>query len=168
MREPTFVPEHLPIDDLLAQMRRSNTQLAIVQDEYGGTAGLVTIEDLLEEIVGEIQDEYDPEQTMVETDLETGASLVDARMTIDDVNDELNLSLPTVDFDTIGGLVFGLIGRPPATGDKVETTVGADGELTVRFQVTKADGRRLQQVSIESFPTPSETEAETTKAAASE
>jgi putative hemolysin len=158
MREPTFVPEHLPIDDLLTQMRRSNTQLAIVQDEYGGTAGLITIEDLIEEIVGEIQDEYDPEQKMVETDLQTGASLVDARMTIDDVNEELNLSLPTVDFDTIGGLVFGLIGRPPEPGDTVDTTVGADGELTVRFQVTKADGRRLQQVSIESFPTPSDVE----------
>jgi CBS domain containing-hemolysin-like protein len=168
LREPFFVPEQMRTDELLEHMRRSNTQLAIVQDEYGGTAGLVTVEDLLEEIVGEIQDEYDVEQPMIERD-EDGAALADARIAIDDVNEELNLSLPTVDFDTIGGLVFGLFGSPPAVGDTIDTVDGEDDDRIVRFTVTKADGRRLQQIKIEigsserqeAKPEPDERAAET-------
>jgi putative hemolysin len=148
LRAPFFVPGQMRTDELLERMRRSNTQLAIVQDEYGGTQGIVTIEDLLEEIVGEIQDEYDVERPLVERD-ESGAALVDARMAIDEVNEELGLDLPSSDFDTVGGLVFGLFGRPPLVGDSIETIDGPDGDLAVRFTVTKADGHRLQELRIE-------------------
>lgn len=148
MRAPFFVPEQMLTDELLEQMRRSNMQMAIVQDEYGGTAGLVTIEDLIEEIVGEIRDEYDVEQPMVSRD-GSGAALVDARMAIDDVNDELGLTLPTTDFDTVGGLVFGLFGRPALVGDSIELLDPAAGEPAIRFTVTKADGHRLQELRIE-------------------
>ena len=152
MRVPFFVPEQMRTDDLLDEMRRSNMQLAIVQDEYGGTAGLITIEDLVEEIVGEIRDEYDVEQPMILIEPDSGAALVDARMSIDDVNDKLGLALPTTDFDTVGGFVFGLFGRPPTVGESIDTEAAPDHEIDVRFTITKADGRRLQQLRIETVP----------------
>jgi putative hemolysin len=160
MRAPFFVPEQMRTDELLDEMRRSNMQLAIVQDEYGGTAGLVTIEDLLEEIVGEIRDEYDVEQPHILRDEEAGAYLVDARADIDDVNSELGLALSTDDFDTIGGFVFGQFGKPPQTGDSIDIIDGPDHDIQVKFTITKADGRRLQQLRIETEPYVPESEDE--------
>ena len=158
MRAPFFVPEQMRTDELLESMRHSNMQLAIVQDEYGGTAGLITIEDLLEEIVGEIRDEYDVEHSMITRDHASGSALIDARMPIEDVNSALNLSFSTEDFDTIGGYVFGLFGHPPLAGEQIETTTRSTetgvSELGVRFTVTKADGRRLQQLKVETYPAP--------------
>lgn len=145
MRLPLLVPENKPIDELLEELRRSNIQLAIVQDEYGGTAGLVTIEDLLEELVGEIKDEYDTDEP--DTDepsiktLDANTALIDGRTGIDDLNEQMGLALPHEDFDTVGGFVFGLFGRQPGEGD----AVGHDG---MEFVVTKTDGRRIHEVRL--------------------
>jgi putative hemolysin len=140
VRSPFFVPENKRVDDLLDEFRRSNSQMAIVQDEYGGTAGLVTIEDLLEELVGEIQDEYDVEEPMVVRE-EDGSAIVDSRLNIDAVNEELGTELSREDFDTIGGYVFGQFGRPPLQGDSIT----CNGLI---FTIEKADGRRIQKIRI--------------------
>lgn len=146
MRRPLVVPENRPVDELLDELRGSNIQLAIVQDEYGGTAGLVTIEDLLEELVGEIKDEYDTDEP--DTDhpliraLDANTSLIDGWTDIDDVNEQMGLSLPHEDFDTVGGFVFGLLGRQPEEGE----SVGYDG---MEFTVTQTDGRRILEVRLD-------------------
>ncbi|HEY3329404.1 MAG TPA: hemolysin family protein [Capsulimonadaceae bacterium] len=144
MRRIGHVPENKRVDDLLEEFRRARSQIAIVQDEYGGTAGLVTVEDLLEEIVGEIQDEYDVEQPKIVRE-ENGAADIDARLNIDDVNDELDLNISSDDFDTIGGFVFGLLGHMPVKGETVDHE-----ELS--FTVTEADGRRIYRLRIEIKP----------------
>jgi len=139
-RTPLLVPENKRVDELLEEFRRSHTQLAIVQDEYGGTAGLVTIEDLLEELVGEIKDEYDRDEPMLQV-VDEDKAIIDGRMGIDDVNEQLGLDLPEEDFDTIGGFVFGLFGREPREG---ETMRHGD----VEFTVTKTDARRIQTIEM--------------------
>jgi len=140
MRPPLMVPENRRIDDLLDEFRRSSVQLAIIQDEYGGTAGLVTVEDLLEELVGEIQDEYDQEDARFQT-LAPGVYRIDARMAIDDLNDLLDLDLPHEDFDTIGGFVFGQFGRQPEAGESVCYE-------NLEFTVEKTDGRRVDEITL--------------------
>jgi CBS domain containing-hemolysin-like protein len=146
MRSGYFVPDNKRVDELLEEFRQSNLQLTIVQDEYGGTAGLATIEDLLEEIVGEIQDEYDEEEQMIVVEGD-GLAEADGRAMLSDINGQLSMELPTVDYDTVGGFVFGLFGRPPSTGEEI------DYENT-RFVVTKANGRRVQRLKI--MPKPEE------------
>lgn len=145
MRAPLFVPENKRIDELLDEFRRSNIQLAIVQDEYGGTAGLVSIEDLLEELVGDIQDEYDQDdpdaQRSALVSLDAQNTLVDGRMAIDDLNEQMGLNLPHDDFDTVGGFVFGLFGRQPTEGEVVRND-------DMEFVVTKSDGRRVQEIRL--------------------
>ncbi len=113
-----YVPDTKRIDALLPEMRGNRIHMAIVVDEYGGTDGLLTLEDLVEEIFGEIQDEYDFEKPVLQQ-VASGEYMVQARMTIKDVNDELGLSLPEEDFDTIGGLVLQLTGRIPVPGEQV-------------------------------------------------
>jgi len=140
MRLPLIVPENRRVDELLDEFRRSSVQIAVIQDEYGGTAGLVTMEDLLEELVGDIQDEYDQEEAQLQT-LEPGIYRVDARMGIDDLNELLDLSLPHEDFDTVGGLVFGLLGRQPEEG----LCVHHDG---LKFVVEKIEGRRVDKIRL--------------------
>jgi putative hemolysin len=140
LRTPYFVPDNKRVDELLEEFRNSNLQMTIVQDEYGGTAGVATIEDLIEEIVGEIQDEYDQEEQMIVVAGE-GIAEADGRATIGDINQELSLELPTTDYDTIGGFIFGLFGRPPSTGEEIDYE-------DIRFQVTKTNGRRVQRVRI--------------------
>jgi putative hemolysin len=157
MRPPYIIPENKKVDELLAEFKKSKIQLAIVVDEYGGTAGLVTVEDLIEEIVGDIMDEYDVEEPMVEVIDET-TSIVDARMPIDEINEQIGLDLPEEEFDTIGGFVFGLFGKQPHLGESVEY----DGaELTIE----KTDGRRIHKVKIVKIQHPeaeeSESEAQT-------
>jgi putative hemolysin len=144
LRAAYFVPENKRVDELLEEFRRSNLQMAVVQDEYGGTAGLATIEDLLEEIVGEIQDEYDDEEQMIVLEGD-GIAEADGRAMLTDVNEQLDLELPTADYDTIGGFIFGLFGRPPSTGEEIDYE-------DVRFLVTKANGRRVQRLRIEPKP----------------
>lgn len=154
MRVIGHVPENKRVDELLEEFRRSKSQIAIVQDEYGGTAGLATVEDLLEEIVGEIQDEYDVEQPKI-VHAEDGVAEVDARLHIDDVNEGLGLDLDSDDFDTIGGLVFGLFGHMPIKGETIDY-----GSVT--FTITDADGRRVYRIRIEQRATEDdETQAET-------
>ena len=122
IRDPFFVPETKRVSELIADLRRSQQQLAIVQDEYGGTEGLVTIEDLLEEIVGDIRDEYDVDEPEFKT-ISEHESIIDGGMSIDDVNDRLGTSLPGEDYDTIGDLVFGLLGHEPRRASTSTTTV---------------------------------------------
>jgi putative hemolysin len=144
LRTPLFVPESITIDDLLRQLQRRKVHLAVVLDEYGGTAGLVTIEDLLEEIVGEIQDEYDVEEPMV-VRLDEDRARIDGRASVDELGelwDDLDVEAILEDreeYDTLGGLMFHRIGRVPRPGDEVRV-----GVLTLTVETT--DGRRAGKV----------------------
>jgi CBS domain containing-hemolysin-like protein len=139
-RPAYFVPESKKIDELLKEMQRNKTQMAIVVDEYGGTAGIVTLEDILEEIVGEIEDEYDKERELIKK-IDDNTAIVDARALIEDVNEELGLSLSDEEADTLGGLVYALLGKVPEEGESVELD-------SVTLTVEKTDGRRITKVRI--------------------
>lgn len=139
-RPVTFVPEGMEVARLFQRLREEQVSLAVVLDEFGATQGLVTIEDIVEEIVGEIVDEYDDSPRPI-TALGEEASLVDGRLAVDVVNRELGLNLPTDTADTIGGLVFFSLGRLPRIGDRIQY----DGwELIVE----EVDGRRIQTVKL--------------------
>ncbi|TAK63860.1 MAG: HlyC/CorC family transporter, partial [Dehalococcoidia bacterium] len=139
-RPPYFIPETKRVDDLLAELRQSKVHIAIVVDEYGGTAGLVTIEDLLEEIVGEIQDEYDREEAPIERVSATEA-IIDARVSIDALSElfDYEPDEDDQDYDTVGGFVYHHLGKVPVAGDEVRV----DG-LTLR--VLSVLGRRIKKV----------------------
>jgi putative hemolysin len=143
LRTPVFVPESMSVDDLLHELQRRKVHLAIVLDEYGGTAGLVTIEDLLEEIVGEIQDEYDEEEPMI-VRLSDDEARVDGRAAVDDLAELFEMQVPLEDedeYDTVGGLIYHRIGGVPKPGD----LVALDG-LTLTVEST--DGRRVSKVLV--------------------
>ena len=140
MRPVHYVPETKKIDELLGDFRRQRTHIAIVLDEYGGTAGIVTIEDLLEEIVGEIQDEYDAEELSVRP-IDPHTVEVDGSMQLEELNELLGVDLPHEDFDTIGGLILHLLGRAPVEGEQV-------GSSGLRFSVAKVVGRRVKRVIV--------------------
>ena len=146
LRTPLFVPESITIDDLLRQLQRRKVHLAVVLDEYGGTAGLVTIEDLLEEIVGEIQDEYDVEEPMV-VRLDHDRARIDGRASVDELGelwDDLDVDALLEDreeYDTLGGLLFHRIGGVPKPGDQVRV-----GALTLTVETTA--GRRAGKVLV--------------------
>ncbi len=148
VRDATFIPETKQIDDLLRELQEQSVHIAFVVDEYGATTGLVTIEDILEEIVGEIVDEHDHEEPLVEL-VEDGVWVIDARLPVDDLNDLLSVSLPDDDWDTVGGLVVGALGHVPAVGEQVE--LGG-----VRFVTSRVQGRRVAQVRVEASTTPVE------------
>src|SRR3989339_848832 len=118
LRPAIFIPETKKVAELLHEMQAARTHLAIIVDEYGMTSGLVTLEDLIEEIVGEIHDEFERDEKMVE---EIGANtyLIDGKLSLNDLNDRLNLDLPVEDYDTIGGFVFGHLGKSPSVGQVV-------------------------------------------------
>ncbi|HZV79697.1 MAG TPA: hemolysin family protein [Candidatus Binatus sp.] len=156
MRPAKAIPETKKVDELLREMQAEKVSVAIVVDEYGGTAGLVTMEDLLEEIVGEIMDEYDiaEHDRLAEIKhMADGEAVVDARMRIADVNEELGLHLPTEDYESIGGYAFGQFGRVPLPGDAISLENG------VSLVVEETAGRRLRSVRIK--------KAQTTNGAAS-
>jgi putative hemolysin len=141
MREAYFIPETKDVGELLREFRKTNTQMAIIKDEYGGTAGLVTVEDLLEEIVGEIRDEYDEEEPMVQL-IDEHTAVVNARMRIDDFNDSLGHELPeSEEYDTIGGYVFDLLGHQPEDGEEV-----VSGHT--RFTVQTTEGGRITRIRV--------------------
>jgi magnesium and cobalt exporter, CNNM family len=140
LRPATFVPETKKVAGLLREMQSERFHLAIVVDEYGGTAGLVTLEDLIEELVGEIIDEYDGEEQPIEQ-LPTGEISVNARMNIDDLNEMLDSELPEGDWDSVGGLLIGLLGHVPVEGEVAEV----DG---VRLRAEKVTGRRIGRIVI--------------------
>lgn len=139
-RPPYFIPESKRVDELLGELRQSKVHMAIIVDEYGGTAGLVTIEDLLEEIVGEIQDEYDREEARIERVNESEA-ILDARVSIDALRELFDFDVrgEEQDYDTIGGFVYHHLGKVPVAGDEVQV----DG-LTLR--VLSVIGRRIKKV----------------------
>jgi len=139
MRPPLFVPGTREVEDVLADMKRLKVHLAIVLDEYGGTAGLVTMEDLLEEIVGEIFDEYDPAEGMPVDP--AGGSTLEGAMPISEFNAEYATQLDDADYTTLGGFLFGQLGRLPKPGDQIPT-----GELT--FEIVEMDGRRVKTVRV--------------------
>jgi putative hemolysin len=141
LRPAYFVPETKDLGPLLTEFRRTNQHMAIVVDEYGSTHGIVTLEDLLEEIVGEIEDEYDmPDDSVQQIDDHTVR--VDGTFPIDDFNERFRRELPQEDYHTLAGFVFGELGRAPEAGDEVVW----DG---VRFQVVETDGPRIEQLEIE-------------------
>ncbi|MPZ73169.1 MAG: DUF21 domain-containing protein [Nitriliruptorales bacterium] len=144
LRAPTFVPELKPVDSLLREMQADKTHLAIVVDEYGATVGLVTIEDILEEIVGEIVDEYDLEEKLIEQ-LGEDVWRLDARLHVDELNEMLGTDLPNEEWDTLGGLLFGLLGHVPAPGERVEV----EG---IRLTAERIRGRRIAKVLVKRLP----------------
>jgi CBS domain containing-hemolysin-like protein len=140
MRTAYFVPETKNVDDLLGEMQSRRVHLAVVVDEYGGTAGLATIEDILEEIVGEIQDEFDEEEAPL-LQVNEHEVVVDALMTLDDVNDILSIQLEADDVDTLGGYLYAKLGRVPQTGDELP----ANGARLIAEEV---EGNRINKVRI--------------------
>jgi putative hemolysin len=152
LREAYFVPETKRASELLPDLQQRRVHMAIVVDEYGGVAGLVTIEDLVEEIVGEIQDEYDTEEPFVEFVAEN-EYVFDARVDLDDLNRLMDVSLPTEDNDTLGGFIYTALGKVPTPGDQV-----AFGDM--EFLVESVSGRRIRKVRVRRQLPPSEQQPE--------
>ena len=151
MREAYFIPETKDLDELLAEFKRGHIQMAIVRDEYGGTAGLVTVEDLLEEIVGEIRDEYDVEEPLINV-IDRDHAVVNARMSIDDLNEQMNLSIPeSEEYETIAGFVFDLFGRQPNEGETVSYE-------NLDFRVEDVEAGRLHTIAVTRTDRPIESE----------
>jgi putative hemolysin len=140
-RTPYFVPDTKKVDELLQDLQQKRTHLAIVVDEYGGTAGIVTIEDLLEEIVGEIRDEYDEHEEARIERIDEHESIIDARVSIRDLNEALDLHLAVDELDTLGGLVYHELGKVPTAGDKVRV----NGCLVT---VLSTEGRRIKKLRV--------------------
>ncbi len=140
VRPVHYVPENKRLDELLKEVQETKTHMAIVVDEYGGTAGLVTLEDILEEIVGEILDEYDAIETNIQV-LDERTALVEAKTSVGEVNEALNINLPEEDFETLGGLVFNKLGRIPSVGDKTRIK-------NITIAVEKMRGRRISKLKI--------------------
>ncbi len=139
-RETLYLPETLPVNQLLYQFRQFRQHIAIVLDEYGGTAGLVTLEDLLEEIVGEVSDQFDKQTPEIQKQPD-GSVLINGLTLIEDVNEQLELNLADPHYDTIAGYFLGKLGRIPKIGDAVEAA-------GVRLQVESMDGLRISQLSL--------------------
>jgi CBS domain containing-hemolysin-like protein len=146
LRPAMFVPETKRVSELMREMQAKQNHMAIVIDEYGGTAGLVTLEDLIEELVGEIVDEFDVEDPLLEP-LPNGDWRVNARMPLDEVNELLNLELPEGDWDTIGGLVFNLLGHVPSEGEAIEVS-------SHRLRAERVQGRRIGRIRISRVKEP--------------
>ena len=140
IRKPFFVPESKRIDALLREFKRRHVHIAIAIDEYGGVSGIVCMEDIIEEIVGDIQDEFDDEREDI---VELGDSmwLCDARVNLEDLNDATNLGLPDDDFDTLGGFVFDLFGKIPARYEKISWKA-------LDFIIQEMDGHKIGAVKI--------------------
>jgi CBS domain containing-hemolysin-like protein len=145
LRPAYFVPEAITLDKLLADLQQRQIHMAIVVDEYGGTAGLVTLEDIVEEIVGEIRDEYDLAEELPYQKLNDDEYLFDGGIDIDDVNDLLESQIPNDDADTLGGYIYGRLGRVPSPGDQVTD----DGLV---LEVQSVSGRRIRKVRVRRVP----------------
>jgi CBS domain containing-hemolysin-like protein len=145
LRTAYFVPEAKAVDELLAEMQTRRVHMAIVVDEYGGVAGLVTMEDIVEEIVGEIRDEYDQSEEMPYTRINEGEYLFQGQVDLGDFNELMESHLPMDESETLGGFIYGQVGRVPLTG---ETVLVDDLELTVE-QVSK---RRIRKVRARKLP----------------
>lgn len=166
MRKPHFTYEYKSISELLVEMRESTFNIAIVLDEYGDMAGLITLEDILEEIVGEIHDEYDEQEDERVRQVGEGEYIIEGSTSLDDVNDELHTSLDSEDYDSLGGFLIEHLNRLPETGDEVRTDDG------IRLVVEKLDKNRVESVHVylpekleESTDTHEEKDSEQTQGA---
>jgi len=140
VRKPYFVPESKRIDSLLREMKRRHVHIAIAVDEYGGTSGIICFEDILEVIVGEIQDEFDDEREDI-IPVGAGAWICDGRVNVDDLNEALGVSLPSEEIDTLGGLVFDLFGKIPVKYEKMSRD-------NIDFIIQDMDGHKINTVKV--------------------
>ena len=140
LRVPYYIPETKNLEELLQEFKRKRVHMAVVIDEYGGTSGIVTIEDLLEQIVGDIQDEYDAEEEWLLSQPD-GAIVVDARLSIEELEQYFGIEVEREMFDTVGGLIFHLTGKIPRSGEEVETN-------DIHMTVLDADERKIRRVRI--------------------
>ncbi len=140
IRKPFFVPESKKLDSLLREFKRRKVHIAVAVDEYGGVSGIVCLEDIIEEIVGEIQDEFDNEEEDI-LRIGDGVYLCDARIDIGDLNEQTNLHLPDEDFDTLGGFVFDLFGKIPVKYEKVTYD-------NIDFIIQEMEGHKIKTVKI--------------------
>ena len=149
LRKPYFVPRNRKISELLKDLRKAKTHLAIVTDEYGGTAGIITVEDILEEIVGEIMDEHDDEAIWM-TPLDENTVLVDARLDEEKLEEHFGIKLPEGEYESVGGFVIHLLGEIPKVGQKI---LFENLEMTVK----SADLRRIDKILVKRIPPSSPT-----------
>ncbi|MCK9286209.1 MAG: hemolysin family protein [Sphaerochaetaceae bacterium] len=141
MRKPYFVPDTKRLDDLLREFKKRKVHIAVAIDEYGGVSGIVSMEDILEVIVGEIQDEFDDDEEEGIVTVSEGIFICDARVSIDELNERLNLVLPEDDFETLGGFVFELFGRIPSGQEKITYN-------DMDFIVQEIEGHKINRVKI--------------------
>lgn len=141
LHKPLNIPETMPLDELLLEFKKRRQHLAIVIDEYGGVAGIVTMEDVLEEIVGDINDEFDENELPEIIQLNKNSFDIDSRMTIDDLNAELELNLPSDEYDTLGGFVLDIFGEIPSQDDSVKYS-------TISIKIKDIDGTRINRVIL--------------------
>jgi len=144
LRPALFIPEGKRVDDLLHEMQAARTHIAMVVDEYGGTAGLVTLEDLVEEIVGEIYDEFEKKVKSVEK-IDDNTIILDARLSLSDVKELVGIQIPKGEYDTLGGFIFGLLGKVPAVGDQVHYE-------NITISVERVQKRRITRAKIIKIP----------------
>ncbi len=140
IRKPFFVPESKKLDSLLIEFKRKKVHIAVAVDEYGGVSGIVCMEDIIEEIVGEIQDEFDNEDEEI-LKIGDGVYLCDARVNIEDLNQEINTEIPAEEFDTLGGWVFDLFGKIPVKFEKVSAE-------DMDFIIQEVDGHKINKIKI--------------------
>lgn len=140
-RQPFYIPESKNLEELLQEFKKRRVHIAIVIDEYGGTSGLITIEDLLEQIVGDIQDEYDSEEELIQLQPD-GSTVIDARLPMEEFEQFFEIEVERDKFDTVGGLIFFLLGRVPRTGDEVSSS-------GIRLTVLSAGERRIGKLRAE-------------------
>ena len=145
LREPHFVPETKPASDLLIELQQGKIHMVFVVDEYGGTAGLVTLEDLVEEIIGEIQDEYDLDEEVVSQKIDENTYIFSARVDLDDLNHQLSVNVPTHESDTLGGYIFSELGRVPLVGDEFQ-------DHGLKITVLSVTGRRIRKAKVQKVP----------------
>lgn len=140
MRPPYFIPETKKISDVLKDLRINKSHMAIVLDEYGGTAGILTLEDIIEEIIGDVMDEYDAEENLM-VEFDDGSLLVNARLDVEELEDYLNIELPEGKFESVGGFVISLLGKVPAVNERL---VYQDIEMIVE----SADNRKIETIRV--------------------
>ena len=145
LREPHFVPETKPASHLLIELQQGKIHMVFVVDEYGGTAGLVTLEDLVEEIIGEIQDEYDLDEEVISQQVDETTYIFSARVDLDDLNHQLDVTIPTNESDTLGGYIFSELGRVPSVGDEFQ-------DNGLKITVLSVTGRRIRKVKVQKLP----------------
>ena len=152
LRKPYFVPETQKVSELFKDLKEKKTHLSIVTDEYGGTAGIITIEDIIEEIVGEILDEHDNEKPLL-TVIDDKSVLVDARLEVEKLEEHININLPKGDFESVGGFIIDFLGRIPEVNEKISFE---DLEIIIK----KADQRRIDNVLVKIKAHPSTSKEE--------